>query len=222
MSDVERGTVALDRLIFFSDAVFAIAMTLLVLAIPRPAPGDHDIRGFLTTQDGKFVAYFISFWVISLYWIAHHRLFRVVQRFDQGVLFLNLVELFFIAFLPYPSAILGDHATNVAATVFYALIVSAVGVASTLLAWYTVMYRDYAKRLPSQVVRYYVFRGLIAPAVFLASIPVAFASVQIAQLLWLLTLLVPLFGIRLARRFQARERAKASSGRDHVPQGDQQ
>ena len=55
-----ESTDALDRLIFFADAVFAIAMTLLVLAIPRPE-GGMDVRSFLEHQDtGKFIAYLIS------------------------------------------------------------------------------------------------------------------------------------------------------------------
>jgi uncharacterized membrane protein len=63
-SEVASGvesTDALDRLIFFADAVFAIAMTLLVLAIPRPEDGTN-VRSFLEHQDaGKFIAYLISF-----------------------------------------------------------------------------------------------------------------------------------------------------------------
>jgi uncharacterized membrane protein len=145
-SEVRSGvesTDALDRLIFFADAVFAIAMTLLVLAIPRPE-GGTDVRSFLEHQDaGKFIAYLISFWVIALFWLAHHRLFRVVRRYDYGVLLLNLLVLFCIAFLPYPSAILGDHGTDVAATVFYALCVAATGAAFTALSWYVVMHRAF-------------------------------------------------------------------------------
>ena len=82
----EIGAAALDRLIFFSDAVFAIAMTLLVLAIPRPGA---NISRSLADDQGKFIAYFISFWVIALYWLAHHRLFRLVIRYDYGVLLLT-------------------------------------------------------------------------------------------------------------------------------------
>ncbi len=166
------ATAALDRLIFFSDAVFAIAMTLLVLAIPRPEHG-AGIATFLSEQDnGKFIAYFISFWVIALYWLAHHRLFRVVTRYDYGVLLLNLVLLFCIAFLPYPSAVLGDHGDTVAGTVFYAVCVAATGAASTVLGWYVVMYRRFTVPLPPLLARYHVFRGLVVPAVFLLSIPV--------------------------------------------------
>ena len=90
---------ALERLIFFSDAIFAIAMTLLVLDIPRPRSG-ADLTTFLTTHDGKFIAFFISFWVIALFWLGHHRLFRYVRHYDHGLLMLNLGLLFCVAFLP--------------------------------------------------------------------------------------------------------------------------
>ncbi|HUL86448.1 MAG TPA: TMEM175 family protein [Actinomycetota bacterium] len=201
----EIGAAALDRLIFFSDAVFAIAMTLLVLAIPRP-PSGVDIAKFLKEEDtGKFIAYFISFWVIALYWLAHHRLFRVVTRYDYGVLLLNLVLLFFIAFLPYPSAVLGDNGANKQATVFYAVCVAATGAASTALVWYVVMFRRFTIPLPRLIARYYVFRGLIVPLIFLASIPVARAGYpKQAQWLWLLTFVLPALGFRFVAKRQAR------------------
>ena len=201
----EVGAAALDRLIFFSDAVFAIAMTLLVLAIPRPQPG-VDVATFLRQHDpGKFIAYFISFWVIALYWLAHHRLFRVVTRYDYGVLLLNLTLLFCIAFLPYPSAVLGDNGTDAQATVFYAVCVAATGAASAALAWYVVSFRRFTIPLPSLIARYYVFRGLIVPVVFLASIPVARAGYpKQAQWMWLLTFVLPALGLRYVTKREAR------------------
>lgn len=200
-----EATNAFDRLIFFADAVFAIAMTLLVLAIPRPEDGT-DVVSFLEHQDsGKFIAYIISFWVIALFWLAHHRLFRIVRRYDYGVLLLNLLVLFWVAFLPYPSAILGDHGTDVAATVFYALCVAATGAAFTLLSWYVVMLRGFTVPLPRSIARLYVLRVVIVPAVFLASIPVALAQhPSLAQKLWLLSFIVPALGSLWMRRQAAR------------------
>lgn len=192
---------ALERLIFFSDAVFAIAMTLLVLDIPKPEAGD-DVARFLTTStiDKKFLAYVISFWVIALYWMAHHRLFRVVKRFDQGLVTLNLVLLFFVAFLPYPSAVLGETGT-VGATIFYAICVSAVGAASTSLTWYAIIYRSFTRPLKRRMARFYVFRGLVVPIVFLSSIPVALVNQSVAQSMWTLTFILPfVVGKEMARR----------------------
>jgi uncharacterized membrane protein len=199
----EEGTAALDRLIFFSDAVFAIAMTLLVLDIPRPAPHEA-VAGFLTTLNKKFIGYFISFWVIGIYWSGHHRLFRAVRRYDQGVIFLNLLVLFFVAFIPYPSALLSERPGDVAATVFYSICVSAVGITFTGLAGYTVLFRRFAGPQVSRVARFYVYRGLIVPVVFGASIVVVQVtrSTEAAQVMWLLTFVPLIFGSRVARRLQ--------------------
>ena len=85
---------------------------------------------FLSPHQGKFIAYLISFWVIALFWMGHHRLFRYLRGYDLGVVLLNLALLFCIAFLPYPSAILGDHGDDVGSVVFYALCISVTGIAS--------------------------------------------------------------------------------------------
>jgi uncharacterized membrane protein len=197
---------ALERMIFFSDAIFAIAMTLLVLDIPRPGP-DQDVAKFLTTQDGKFIAFFISFWVIALFWLGHHRLFRYVKAYDQGVVALNLFLLFCVAFLPYPSAILAEHQTNVAANVFYAAAISVAGLASASLTWYVVVHRGFVGALHRALARYYVFRGLAVVIVFGLSIPVSiWVSTGLAHVMWLAT-----FFLQLVARLVAQRQAGAST-----------
>ena len=202
----EVGAAALDRLVFFSDAVFAIAMTLLVLAIPRPPDTSVTVALDLLQKDHKFEAYVISFWVIALYWLAHHRLFRIVTRYDYGVLLLNLVLLFCIAFLPYPSAVLGDHGDTVAGTVFYAACVAVTGAASTLLGWYVVMYRKFTVPITPLLARYHVFRGLVVPAVFLLSIPVVLLTQTpaIADAMWLSIFVLQAIGRRYVVKREAR------------------
>jgi TMEM175 potassium channel family protein len=194
---------ALERLIFFSDAVFAIAMTLLVLNIPKPLP-DEAFRAFLGEEEGAFIGYFISFWVIALYWIGHHRLFRFVRAYDQGTITINLVLLFFVAFLPYPSAILSERSQDAGRTIFYALAVTAVGLSSAGLSWYSVFFRRFAGPRPSRIARFHVLRALFAPAVFLASIPFAvIGHVGVAQSIWLLTFLPLAFGPWITRRLES-------------------
>ncbi len=196
---IETGAAALERLVFFSDAVFAIAMTLLVLDIPRPAPG-VNAAAFLTHQNGKFIAFVISFWVIALFWLGHHRLFRYVRAYDHGLLLVNLVLLFCVAFLPYPSAIMGDHGDEVGATIFYATSLAIAGFASAGLTWYTVRLRGFTGPLPATIGRYYVFRGLIVSIVFLASIPVAVADPAAARIVWLVCFPLQWVGRRYAER----------------------
>ena len=101
----------LDRIVFFSDAVMAIAITLLVLDIKVP-----EAAGISTIDLGrrmldlwpKYLGYFVSFWVIALYWVAHHRCFRYIRKYDRRLMYLNFLFLMFIAFMPFPTGLLFD------------------------------------------------------------------------------------------------------------------
>ena len=196
----ETAAAAIERLVFFSDAVFAIAMTLLVLDIPRPA-ANQNAAAFLSSQNGKFIAYVISFWVIAIFWLGHHRLFRYVRHLDHGLIMLNLVLLFWVAFLPYPSAILGDRAGTVSATVFYAAVMCLAGLSSATLTWYTVSHRGFTGPVHPAMARYYAFRGLAATSVFAISIPIAlFVSPTAAQAWWFALFAIQFGGRRIAER----------------------
>jgi uncharacterized membrane protein len=115
---------ALDRLVFFSDAVFAIAITILVLDIRLPADSGaasgHELFLSLAGLWPKYLAFFISFWVIGISWISHHRKFLYIQRVDYQLLTLNLLMLMMIAFIPFPTAVMSEN-VSFTATAFYAL-----------------------------------------------------------------------------------------------------
>ncbi len=123
-------------MIFFSDAVFAIAITLLALDIRLPveaaALNDSELLQSLLALGPKYLSYCISFLVIGSFWISHHSKFRIITRYDSRLLFLNLLLLMVIAFIPFPTAILSEHG-NRTATIFYALTMVAVGLLSTLM-----------------------------------------------------------------------------------------
>jgi uncharacterized membrane protein len=93
-----------ERIAFFSDAVFAIAMTLLVVQLSVPSGPAGDLGHALRSRGSKSFAFGLTFLVIGQYWLAHHRVFRHIRRYDLGLLWLNLVYLLGIAFLPFPSA----------------------------------------------------------------------------------------------------------------------
>ena len=78
----------------------------------------------------EYLAYFISFMVIGTFWIAHHCKYRYIQRYDNRLLFLNLVLLMVIAFIPFPSSIISKYPYR-SATIFYALVMALAG----LLVW---------------------------------------------------------------------------------------
>src|SRR5205823_9086867 len=121
------GNLEYDRVLFFSDAVFAIAITLLVVDIRVPAVVANAAHE-LSKSENKILSFVISFLVIGLFWMGHHRLFRYITALDRTLIFLNLLFLGTIAFLPYPTALLFASSTKqVPATVFYAACVAGAG-----------------------------------------------------------------------------------------------
>jgi uncharacterized membrane protein len=104
----------LERLAFFSDAVFAIAITLLVIEIKVPeVESEHISDGILLNKLAyiipKFIGVIISFFVIGLYWISHHRLFGYITRYDKRLLWPNLLFLVTIIFMPFSTAFLSEY-----------------------------------------------------------------------------------------------------------------
>jgi uncharacterized membrane protein len=111
-AEAERTT-ELDRIIFFSDGVFAIAITLLVIGLKAPSVpslvSDSTLTHRLLDKWPRVATYALSFAVIGLYWIGHHRAFAHVRRFDYRLILLNLLFLGLIAFLPFPNEVLGRY-----------------------------------------------------------------------------------------------------------------
>ncbi len=189
-----------DRTVAISDGVFAIALTLLVLNIGTPmlGSGHQGVLGQRLLDHGnEFFSYALSFAVIALLWVRHHTFFRGIDHVDIRLTVLNLVYLGLIAFLPYPTRVLGFYSGQPAAVVMYALTVTSVA----LIARLEVIHSLRAGLL-SETGRREVLRRqnwAIVPAVFLLSIPIAFASSTAAVYMWLLAFLLP----RLQRRLAA-------------------
>jgi len=193
MSDLrepaEHGTdIGLERLIFFSDAVFAIVITLLALDIRLPAAATHlndaGVMNSLIAIIPKFLAYFLSFFIIGSYWAGHHRQFNLIKRYDRRLLWLNLMLLSFIGLVPFATSLISEHG-NTAGTVFYAAVMAIVGLLSASM-W---IYAASKSRLLDHAIepaRWWrlLVRVLIAPAVFLLSIPLAFIDNDFAKYSW--------------------------------------
>lgn len=126
----ENGT-ELERLLFFSDAVFAIAITLLAIDINAPDLPAGAARDELPRRvfdlAPAIAAYVISFLVIGRYWIAHHRLFHYIVRYDGRLLWLNLLFLLAIGFLPFPPDLLSRYGDTPFAAACYAAFLAVVG-----------------------------------------------------------------------------------------------
>lgn len=120
-----------QRVINFSDAVFSIAMTLLVLEITVPsfkALNEKGTINLLSELIPNFIGLVVSFFVIALYWIAHMRIMSYVKAFDVRLLWLNLFLLFFIILLPFSTALYVRGSGLNGPFVFYCLNITMLGV----------------------------------------------------------------------------------------------
>jgi hypothetical protein len=152
-----------ERILFFSDAIFAIAITLLIVDLQVP-----DVAHVESGQQLRET---------------------LPQSLDRSLVLLNLLFLGCIAFLPYPTSLLSAAGDQVPATVFYAASIAAAGLAEAAVWLYAIHIRDLAlPGVPRSVRRWVLLRILPSPVVFLGSIPLAIRQPILAQYLWLLVL----------------------------------
>jgi uncharacterized membrane protein len=197
----------MERLVFFSDAVFAIVITLLVLPltaeIELPAE-TRDLSQDVVQQWPKVVSFVVSFLVIGQFWIAHHNMFILLRRFDPGLLWLNLIALLTVSFMPFPTAVLGARLedSDKFPVVFYAASMTVSSIVMTLIWLYALRRHLIDPELPSSVVHQFTARALVTSAIFLLSVGAAFLGLQVAVLFWLV--LLPLGRILIVRALTRR------------------
>ena len=98
-----------SRIEAFSDGVFAIAITLLILNVQVPPVSTAHLGAALARQWPTYIAYLISFAFIGIMWVNHHRLFNHIRRSDNGLMFLNLLLLLGVSVVPFPTALIAAH-----------------------------------------------------------------------------------------------------------------
>ena len=165
-----------ERLIFFSDAVFAIAITLLVLDIQLPANlKPTDVPGALFRVIPQIAAYILSFFVIGAYWLAHHRFYQHIVRFDSRLLWLNLLLLLFVAFIPFPTRAVAEYGNTQAVVIVYAATIALTGLVMLANWWYVAGgHRLVEPDLDPDLITWIYLRHLLFPLLFLVSIGVSF------------------------------------------------
>lgn len=183
-----------NRMINFSDAVFAFAATLLVLKIDLPQLDPVHVQDqFLPaiyTLWPQYLANIISFLIIGYYWLNHHAIFAMIKRFNATIVWLNLLFLVFLSFIPFPVDLYGEYMNVPAVVMFYSASLAVVGYILALLWFYAVWnHRLISKELARSQIWYYALRSLLAPVVFTFSIPLVFVDPVLAQLSWLFVIL---------------------------------
>jgi uncharacterized membrane protein len=180
---------ALDRIIFFSDAVFAIAIMLQALELRVPEMPSAQVATEMPRQlaemTSKFIGFVLSFAVIGIYWLAHHHDFQYIKRWDRRLILINLLLLMFVAFLPFPTALLGTYPARQITVSFYAGSVAALGMVRWLMWQYAARsHRLVDKNLDEKFIAQVARRALISPAIFALSIGIAFFNPMLAMLSW--------------------------------------
>jgi uncharacterized membrane protein len=112
-----------SRAAALSDGIFAFAMTLLVISLAIPPIPEQDapvlLPGILAGMWGEFLIFVIAFFIISSFWISHHRIIRRVRYINDRLIGINLLFLFFIVLIPFTTTISGDYLNVLEAVLFF-------------------------------------------------------------------------------------------------------
>lgn len=190
-----------ERIEFFSDAVFAIAMTLLVLDIRVPETESGTVVEGLVDLAPEYLAYALSFVIIAINWMSHHRKFRVITGFTTNLIRLNLLLLLLVAFVPFPTALLSDRGTETASVVLYAAVLGCIALVQSGMWMYAHRAGLLADSVDEGIYRYVRGTGFINPAVFALSIVIALLGFPVAAMYsWLLMIPVSIITDRLFAR----------------------
>lgn len=125
-----------NRLESCSDGVFAIVITLLVLDIKLPDGNAAGLSQALMESLPRIAAYVMSFAIIGLYWISHHRSFELIAKVDGAVFWLNLLLLLLVSFIPFPTALLGRYPYEALPIIIYGLTLLACNATGLGLMYY--------------------------------------------------------------------------------------
>jgi uncharacterized membrane protein len=190
----------LGRILMFSDGVFAFAITLLILDVRLPASTSKiNLGSALISLWPNYLAFLISFFVIGIYWSAHLRLFREIIRYDQSLIWLNLLYLLFIVIMPFSTSILSLHLIKLSVMV-YASLMACAGYMHTFIRIYTGHnHRLVSTKHSRAYIRKGILLSLLAPAGFTVSVGIAFLNALAAQLFWGVILLIHLILQRLLK-----------------------
>jgi uncharacterized membrane protein len=190
-----------SRMDAFSDGVFAIAITILVLEIKVPSDLRHLGRD-LEHEWPAYLAYVTSFLTIGGVWIAHHRLFSRLRAIDATTVELNLLLLLFTAFLPFPTAILAEalraaeHTAEIA-VVLYGATVVVIELVLGILTRYVAPRREPADH-ESEETKPAVRRSWLSPIVVLYVVAICIGLVGVPKLAAALYLVLAIPSVVLA------------------------
>ena len=198
------------RVLSFTDAVFSIAMTLLVLEISVPSYRsvvDEGTWGSLGELIPSFIGMVVSFFVTALYWIAHLRVMRYVSDFDSRLLWLNIFELFFIVLMPFSTAFYVGGVQLTGPFVFYCATLSGIGLFHFLIVSHVIRKEGGKTGLTPLLGRWMKLNALNSFSIWVLAGGLAFVLPNTSRFIFLL---IFLFQAIINRYFRKRHRQQSA------------
>ncbi len=201
-----ESSLSFERVVFFSDAVFAIVITLLVLPLAAEFEVPEEESNLLHVLGDLWphiLSFLISFLVIGQFWMAHHRMYRMIDKYDGGLLWFNLVSLLTVTFMPFPTAVMGafeddEHHLSI---VFYACSLAATSLSIVAMWLYARSHGLLAAHATAEQIRGFTIGSAVTVVLFVVGIGAAFFGLWAAAICWLA--LIPATRILLRRSLPA-------------------
>jgi uncharacterized membrane protein len=185
---LHRGVPGNERMAAFSDGVFAIAITLLVLGleVPTRVPAGGLIA-LVPEFLPRLAGHVVTFAILGIYWVGHHNMFMYVKRHDRTLLWLNNLFLLFVAAMPFPTGLIVQYPSDRLAVIVYASTLVCAGLSLELIWLYATHRRQMvAHELDPELITFVHRRVLLAPAIYLVAIAASFVSITAAKVLFVL------------------------------------
>ncbi len=211
----------IDRLLALTDGVVAIALTLLVLQLTIPMAqalngNTNSAKALwhaLNPDGAELTSYLVSFVVIAQFWLVHHRILRTMRGHSEGLAWRNFAFLLALTLMPFTSDLMGRYSDNPLAVTLFAINLVAISLSTQWIYEYAAHHKLLAderrSRYEERVGR---VRALLTLAVVSLAVAVAWTDTALARYVWLLFLVVPLIGSRIAARIEPAQEAGMSAG----------
>jgi uncharacterized membrane protein len=198
----KQGNLPLGRIEAFSDGIFSVAATLLVLDLKEISlpenPTAANLWHALILQLPKFLSWLISFIIVAKFWLNHHHLLRLAKNADYGMVWLNSIFLMFQSLVPFPTALMGEYPNNPLAVGLFGIVMAFNTLLFMLLYSYilrNLLDPEMAGAEDPHVLR----KSLVGPLSYLAGAGVAWINPDLSFVVYLIT---PLFFITPVHRKQ--------------------
>lgn len=192
-----------NRVTSFCDAVFSIAMTLLILEIEVPNSETLAATNFssiLTNRIPSFIGFFVSFMVIAIYWISHLRIFRYVGEVDEKLIWINIFLLLFVIFLPFTTAMYVGDFYGTASFIFYCFNLILLGLLNFLLIRY-ISHKELNKNGMTRTIGNWLkFRSLNAVIIWSVAAILASFLPWISRIIFILIFVFQAFGDKFYKK----------------------